>query len=357
MAGFIHQQENWQNRRRPRLYRDRFHPLHEYDDVDLFQRFRFRRQDINHIVDMLREDLQYAYMRKGALSPELQVLIALRFYATGCLQIVAGDTVNVDKSTVSRTIHRVTEAICDKAREYIKLPSQAEGNVQKRRFSNMGRRPGLPNVLGCVDGTQVRIQAPTRNEHEYVNRRGKHSINVQIVCDADLRVINCVVRNPGSVHDARMIRESALWRMFENQPQILDGVILGDSAYPLRDWLMTPFLIPRNVQERRYNQAFKTTRCTVERCIGVLKRRFHCLHTELRYSPGRACKIITACIVLHNLALDFGTPLNDDNDDVDDDDDAVGDHDDDDDPQVWDMPPARGGRIVRQAMVNRFADQ
>ena len=102
--------------------------------------------------------------------------------------------------------------------------------MQKRRFMNMGRRPGLSNVLGCViglchwavslgcvDGTQMHIQGPTRNEHEYVNRRGKHSINVQIVCDADLTVINCVVKNPGSVHDARMLRESALWRMFENQ--------------------------------------------------------------------------------------------------------------------------------------------
>ena len=69
----------------------------------------------------------------------------------------------------------------------------------------MGRRPGISNVLGCIDGTQVRIIGPSRNEHEYVNRRGKHSINVQIVCDANLRVINCVVKNPGSVHDARML--------------------------------------------------------------------------------------------------------------------------------------------------------
>eukprot|EP00745_Piridium_sociabile_P026390 TRINITY_DN42126_c0_g1_i1.p1 TRINITY_DN42126_c0_g1~~TRINITY_DN42126_c0_g1_i1.p1 ORF type:complete len:207 (+),score=34.75 TRINITY_DN42126_c0_g1_i1:221-841(+) len=206
----------------------------------------------------------------------------------------------------------------------------------------MGRLPGLPNVLGCVDGTQIQIQAPTQNEHEYVNRRGKHSINVQIVCDADLRVINCVVKYPGSVHDSTMLRESALWTLFEQQPPVLDGLILGDSAYPLREWLMTPLLNPQTDQDRRYNDAFKTARATVERCIGVLKRRFHCLHLELRYTPGRSCKIITACIVLHNMAVELGTPM----------DEVPGEDDHDDD--VCDMQPTRGGRAVRHDLVQRF---
>ena len=345
MAGAVHQHQQRLQRRVP-LYRDHFHPLDEYDDVDLFERFRFRRGDIARITDLLREDLQFAYMRKGALEPELQVLVALRFYATGSFQIVVGDTVNVNKSTVSRTLHRVSAALCARAREHIRLPDQRGADAQKRLFVRMGLDPGLANVLGCVDGTQIRIQGPVDNEHEYVNRRGKHSINVQIVSDAECRIINCVVKNPGSVHDARMVRESSLWRVFENQPPVLNGVMLGDSAYPLREWLMTPFLNPNNVQERRYNQAFKTTRATVERCIGILKRRFHCLHSELRYSPGRACRIITACIVLHNLAIDFGTPLEDDS----------ADDADDDELEVCDMQPARGGRVVRQAMVNRFAD-
>ena len=80
---------------------------------------------------MLREDLQFGYMMNGALSPELQVLLTLRFYVTGSLQIVAGDTVNVDKSTVSHTIHRVTEAICQRPRDHIRLSNQAGGNVHK----------------------------------------------------------------------------------------------------------------------------------------------------------------------------------------------------------------------------------
>ena len=41
---------------------------------------------------------------------------------------------------------------------------------------------GLPNVMGCVDGTQIPITAPADNEADYVKRKSFHSINVQ-VCD------------------------------------------------------------------------------------------------------------------------------------------------------------------------------
>lgn len=39
---------------------------------------------------------------------------------------------------------------------------------------------GFPNVLGCLDGTQVRIQAPHQNEMEYVCRKGFHALNIQV---------------------------------------------------------------------------------------------------------------------------------------------------------------------------------
>jgi len=35
-------------------------------------------------------------------------------------------------------------------------------------------------VLGCIDGTHIKIMAPRENEAEYVNRKGVHSLNVQV---------------------------------------------------------------------------------------------------------------------------------------------------------------------------------
>ena len=39
---------------------------------------------------------------------------------------------------------------------------------------------GFPNVLRCVDGTFIRIIAPTENESDFVNRKGFHPLNVQV---------------------------------------------------------------------------------------------------------------------------------------------------------------------------------
>ena len=47
-------------------------------------------------------------------------------------------------------------------------------------FFTKGRFPG---VIGCVDGTCIKIQAPHENENDVVNRKGFHSINVQAICN------------------------------------------------------------------------------------------------------------------------------------------------------------------------------
>ena len=51
-------------------------PMEHYNDQELYQRFRFRRADINRIVYILKDDLQYGN-RRGSLSPEMQVHMTL----------------------------------------------------------------------------------------------------------------------------------------------------------------------------------------------------------------------------------------------------------------------------------------
>lgn len=55
-----------------------------------------------------------------------QLLIALRFYATNGFMITMGDYGGMDKSTVSKIIVRVSEAITSLAHVYIKLPQTQE---------------------------------------------------------------------------------------------------------------------------------------------------------------------------------------------------------------------------------------
>ena len=75
----------------------------------------------------------------------------------------------------------------------------------------------------------------------------------QIICDADMRVINCSVKWPGSIHDARILRESPIYASIESPNKPLSGFILGNSGYMLRDWLMTPIVSVCDASDEAFN--------------------------------------------------------------------------------------------------------
>ncbi len=86
---------------------------------------------------------------------------------------------------------------------------------------------------------------------------------------------------------------------------------LGDNGYPLRPYLLTLVLNTTTHKEYSYNMAHAETRCVIESCFGVWKMRFRCEDTlggTLQFSPERACNIIVATAVLHNICIDNKVP-------------------------------------------------
>ena len=139
-----------EKRRRERLFRDRTHPLEEYDDDLVYKKFRFHRQFIFELAEEVSQDSEFALPRNGPLTPVLQVCLVLRFYATGSFQSVVGEVIGVDQSSACRTITMVTDALMLRVRDWIKMPTQAEANRQKQKFYAM---KAIPSVIGCIDST------------------------------------------------------------------------------------------------------------------------------------------------------------------------------------------------------------
>ena len=133
--------------RRPRKFRLSNNSLiDDYTDEELRARYRFGRQSILYITNLLARDLRRSTARNHALTPLHQVLIALRFFASGSFLQVIGDTVGVDKSTVSRAVSDVARALAAKQEMFIKWPTtNAELVENKNAFY---RRGGFPTVIG-----------------------------------------------------------------------------------------------------------------------------------------------------------------------------------------------------------------
>ena len=107
-----------------------------------------------------------------------------------------------------------------------------------------------------MDGTQIAIVSPSTNEHLYVCRKGFHAINVQVVCDTDMKFVNVVSKWPGSTHDSFVWSNSQIATGMEHRSRIGSGRwLLGDSGYPLRPFLMTPVLNEQTEGEKAYNRS------------------------------------------------------------------------------------------------------
>lgn len=299
----------------------RIDPLQYYSADDFRKRYRFTKDTFKYLCEEFEDDLG-RQTNRHALSTAIQLAIALRFYATGSFLEVVGDSLMaVSKSTVSKVIHDVSLALSKKLDKFVSFPTDPnELRKISKGFYDIAK---FPMVVGAIDGTHIRIQSPGGDQEPvYVNRKGYHSINVQGVCDHRGWLLNVVADWPGSVHDSTILKRSKTGIEFDNGER--DGILLGDSGYACSTWILTPFLSPVGEAQIRYNNSHKKTRCVIERCFGTWKRRFHVLHSEIRMSPLRVCRIVGACAVLHNIAK-----FQHDDDDFDDGDYQSDDEDDD----------------------------
>ena len=137
-----------------RNYRLRNVCLDDFNDEYLKSRYRFGRESIDFLIDLLSDDLKRRTARSHAIDPLVQVLVSLRFYASGSFLEVIGDTFGLPKSSVSRIVTDVSAALVGKQSEFIVWPSNdAERQEIKEGFFKLG---GFPSVIGCGDGSHIR---------------------------------------------------------------------------------------------------------------------------------------------------------------------------------------------------------
>ena len=159
------------------VLKDRSNPLENYLPDVVKEKYRFLPQTIYDLCGLIGGALKRRTKRSAAFPILWQVLIALRYLATGADYIVIADTFKISKSSVCRCVWAVCTEIAKKTSALIRLPNKQTQLEYKRAFYAMC---GIPSITGAVDGCLIKIMRPTENTHEYICRKGWPAINIQV---------------------------------------------------------------------------------------------------------------------------------------------------------------------------------
>lgn len=267
---------------------------------DFKEKYRLSKRKAIILLDFIYRKLMPKRNKTSNVTPELQLLIALRYFATGSFQGVCGELSGVSQPTVSRVIKKVTNCIAKLRRKFVYMATGRKLRLVKQGFRRIAN---FPEVIACVDGTHIPIKKPKENAADFWNRKGYFSLNTQLLCDHKLRITGVVCKWGGATHDSRIFENSKLSEKGDNGE--LDGIIIGDSGYPCKPYLLTPLLHPQQGPEQNYNASHISTRNCIERCIGLLKSKFRCLSrdSKMRLKKETTASVVVACCVLHNISL------------------------------------------------------
>ncbi|XP_067901778.1 putative nuclease HARBI1 [Heterodontus francisci] len=269
------------------------------------------REAVTPLCGLLNDGVQQMGFSGHPKAVALKVTVALNFYAYASFQGLTGQLRRVIQSAVHRCRREVTDALYQRAGDHVHFRTNPESQAQ--RPNGFDAIVGFPQVQGFIECTHVAIKAPAGRPAAYINRKGFHSLNVQLVCDHCKRFMQNCAHFSGSCHDAVILPQSQVLLLSTELAQI-EGWLLGDKGYPLQTWLLTLVRNPTSDAERRYNVCHRATRATIKQAIGMLKMCFSSLDRSggaLQYEPERVARMVAVCCTLHNYTINRVESLQD----------------------------------------------
>ncbi|XP_026830950.1 protein ALP1-like [Ooceraea biroi] len=200
------------------------------------------------LCDQLKNELPPSINQLGVREPisvQKQVAVCVYFLSSCCEYRVVGNVFGIHKSTVWKCIHKVVDVINTKLlHQWIFMPKNDECQTIAALFE---RRTNIPQLIGAIDGSHIPILPPSDGYRDYINRKGWPSMVLQAVVNNTYKFRNIFCGEPGACHDAAVFKKSNLYKNHDslipyqtkvvlNRP--IPYLIMGDSAYPLLDWLI-----------------------------------------------------------------------------------------------------------------------
>ena len=297
--------------------------LRTFKERDWIENFRMRKATFIYLCQQLSTSLrrQDTVLRK-AISVEKRVAVTLWCLATPCEYRTIAHLFGIARSSVCEIVQETCALIVSTLfRKYVRFPP---GDKITELVDTFKSKWGVPQCAGAIDGCHIPVASPAMNRTDYYNRKGWYSIILQGVVDHSYRFIDINVGWPGSVHDARVFAQSSIVKritdgtLLPDSPISVNGVqiplyLIGDSAYPMKTWLMKPFThgTVLTSQQKTFNYRLCRARIVVENAYGQLKARWRRLMKRNDMNISNIPEVVTATCILHNMCEVHGEYFND----------------------------------------------
>ncbi|KAI0512095.1 hypothetical protein KFK09_012731 [Dendrobium nobile] len=292
-------------------------------DVGRFESvFKISRKTFNYICSLVRDDLMaktsnVVFANGQVMSIEDQVAIALRRLSSGDSLLSIGLSFGLNHSTVAQVTWRFIETMEERGMHHLQWPnSEQEIKSIKYKFE---RVRGLPNCCGAIDTTHIMMCLPSADSSNkvWLDPEKNHSMILQAIVDPEMRFRDIVTGWPGSMNEFAILHDSGFFKLCEKgsrlngKMELKDGseiseYIIGDAAFPLLHWLLTPYqgkdLCASMIE---FNKRHSATRIVAQRALARFKDMWRIVQGEMwRPDKHKLPRIILVCCILHNIVID-----------------------------------------------------
>lgn len=256
-------------------------PLESISNADFESMYGFRKQSVLNILNGIAYGWTNQTQRGCPKSPIHSVLITLNFLVHGNLTSATSVCPRVSQPTLSRILAKVTGLLAEMRSRFIKLPTtKHELELIQRKFELTS---GFPSVIGCVGSTHIAIRTPSKTVcDDYLNEDGYHSYRFSAICGPKMEFYEVSSRWPGASNENNIFHLSEFNQLLETNGT---SVALANNRYACTNYVMTPIENANSAPVARYCEAHAATYNFPE-AVALLKRRFQCLRTILKFKDG-----------------------------------------------------------------------
>ena len=255
----------------------------------------------------------------GYISGQIKLAITLRLLA-GASYLDLEVIFKISSQSIYTIFHDVlSNWICNDDIIKIEFYNQATDLNQMKEtalcFANGSSNGIMGGCIGALDGWLVKMNCPSikkdnvQNVSNFYSRKGFFALNVQVIVDKHKQVLWHSIKCNGAEHDSSAFKVTSLYKILTKKYQwfIENGLYLvGDSAYALRPFLITPFDNAKaGTKEDAFNYHLSSCRIYVECAFGEMYKRWGILWRPLAFRLQHNMKIIDSVLRLHNYIIQY----------------------------------------------------